>query len=59
MQLKIKVRNPNYQEETRNEEELVLEGMPEGKTTEKSKRERKSVFDLWSEKLKDFLDNAE
>ncbi|MGB5204630.1 MAG: cell division protein FtsA, partial [Eudoraea sp.] len=54
-----KGRNPNYQEETRNEEELVLEGHPEGKTTEKSRRERKSVFDLWSEKLKDFLDNAE
>ena len=54
-----KGRNPIYQEETRNEEELVLEGHPEGRTTEKSRRERKSVFDLWSEKLKDFLDNAE
>jgi cell division protein FtsA len=38
---------------------LVLEGHPEGRTTEKSRGERKSVFDLWSEKLKDFLDNAE
>jgi cell division protein FtsA len=54
-----KGRNPIYQEETRNEEELVLEGHPEGRTTEKSRGERKSVFDLWSEKLKDFLDNAE
>jgi cell division protein FtsA len=30
-------------------------------TTEQPKtlRERKSIFDKWSEKLKDFLDNAE
>ncbi|MGB5226884.1 MAG: cell division protein FtsA, partial [Eudoraea sp.] len=54
-----KGRNPIYQEETRNEEELVLEGHPEGRTIQKVKGERKSVFDLWSEKLKDFLDNAE
>ncbi len=54
-----KGRNPIYQEETRNEEELVLEGHPERRATERSKSERKSVFDIWSEKLKDFLDNAE
>ena len=34
-----KGRNPIYQEETRNEEELVLEGHPEGRTTEKSRGE--------------------
>ncbi|MGB7393567.1 MAG: cell division protein FtsA, partial [Pricia sp.] len=33
------------------EEEQVRNGKP--------KKERKSVFDIWSEKLKDFLDNAE
>ncbi len=54
-----KERNPIYQEETMMEEELVLEGHPERRATERSKNERKSVFDIWSEKLKDFLDNAE
>ena len=54
-----KGRNPIYQEETRNEEELVLEGHPERRATERSKGERQTVFDVWSEKLKDFLDNAE
>ncbi|HMB63230.1 MAG TPA: cell division protein FtsA [Eudoraea sp.] len=43
-----------------NERELVLEGSS-AETASKGtvKRERKSVFDKWSEKLKDFLDNAE
>ncbi|NNE75577.1 MAG: cell division protein FtsA, partial [Pricia sp.] len=43
------------------EEELVLAGHEEGETLNKLKvkKERKSVFDKWSEKLKDFLDNAE
>lgn len=42
------------------EQELVLageEGEMMGATLQK--KERKSVFDKWSEKLKDFLDNAE
>jgi len=42
------------------EEELVMageEGAVENST--KTMNERKSVFDKWSEKLKDFLDNAE
>ena len=42
------------------EEELVMAG--EENTTDKNSaktKERKSVFDKWSEKLKDFLDNAE
>jgi cell division protein FtsA len=42
------------------EEELVMAG-EEGSAENNAKRikERKSVFDKWSEKLKDFLDNAE
>ncbi len=42
------------------EEELVMAG--EENTTDQNSaktKERKSVFDKWSEKLKDFLDNAE
>ena len=54
-----KGKNPIYQEETRSEEELVLEGHPQDRITGRSKGDKKSVFDLWSEKLKDFLDNAE
>jgi cell division protein FtsA len=42
------------------ENEPVLAGHEDdlGATT-KVRQERKSVFDKWSEKLKDFLDNAE
>ncbi|MBT8184148.1 MAG: cell division protein FtsA [Eudoraea sp.] len=40
--------------------EMVLEGVPSERTPQGAvKKERKSVFDKWSEKLKDFLDNAE
>jgi cell division protein FtsA len=42
------------------EQELVMadnDGVKSGRG--KQKKERKSVFDKWSEKLKDFLDNAE
>ncbi len=42
-----------------NESEMVLEGHPRETTQATIKRPRKSVFDKWSEKLKDFLDNAE
>ena len=45
--------------EEEKEREMVLEGHENMNTTSASKRERKSVFDRWSEKLKDFLDNAE
>ena len=45
--------------EEEQEREMVLEGHEKGHTTTAMKRERKSVFDRWSEKLKDFLDNAE
>ena len=42
------------------EEEEVLVGEEHGATTGKAVvKERKSIFDKWSEKLKDFLDNAE
>jgi len=40
------------------EAEMVLEDYAEAKA-EGAKHERKTVFDKWSEKLKDFLDNAE
>ncbi len=42
------------------EEELVMAGEESGaENNAKRTKERKSVFDKWSEKLKDFLDNAE
>ncbi len=41
------------------EKEMVLEGHPEQSSQGTIKRPRKTVFDKWSEKLKDFLDNAE
>ncbi len=45
--------------EEEKEREMVLEGHESMNTTTAIKKERKSVFDRWSEKLKDFLDNAE
>jgi cell division protein FtsA len=45
--------------EEEKEREMVLEGHENMNTTTATKKERKSVFDRWSEKLKDFLDNAE
>ncbi|QBA63435.1 cell division protein FtsA [Muriicola soli] len=45
--------------EEEQEREMVLEGHDEMGTATAAKKERKSVFDRWSEKLKDFLDNAE
>jgi len=50
----------NDGEEAVLEEELVIAG-EEGVAENNAKRlkERKSVFDKWSEKLKEFLDNAE
>ncbi|MEX0290707.1 MAG: cell division protein FtsA [Flavobacteriaceae bacterium] len=47
-------------EKAKKEEEMVLEGVSAEPTSSGTvKKERKSVFDKWSEKLKDFLDNAE
>jgi len=41
-------------------EEMVLAGHEgDSQALSKTRKERKSVFDKWSEKLKDFLDNAE
>ena len=45
--------------DTEMEEEMVLEGHPEGTMEQANGKTRKSVFEKWSEKLKDFLDNAE
>jgi len=44
------------------EDELSYVGQEvedESATATKVKKQRKSVFDKWSEKLKEFLDNAE
>ncbi|NHF60881.1 cell division protein FtsA [Flavobacteriaceae bacterium TP-CH-4] len=55
-----KGRQEPVEERTREEGELVVAGEErERMNTPKPKKERKSVFDKWSEKLKDFLDNAE
>ncbi|MEZ2415360.1 cell division protein FtsA [Muriicola sp. E247] len=45
--------------EEEKEREMVLEGHEEVGASASARKERKSVFDRWSEKLKDFLDNAE
>ncbi|MEM7380828.1 MAG: cell division protein FtsA [Bacteroidota bacterium] len=52
-----KHKQKQLEEEEMPEKELVLEGPVENSNPQK--KERKSVFDKWSEKLKDFLDNAE
>ncbi|NAS14028.1 cell division protein FtsA [Poritiphilus flavus] len=52
-----KHKQKQLEEEELAEKELVLEGPLENSNPQK--KERKSVFDKWSEKLKDFLDNAE
>ena len=60
----VENRNKNraYEEGSSDEEgrEMVFEGTSSDTATQGAvKKERKSVFDKWSEKLKDFLDNAE
>lgn len=45
--------------ENETHEEMVYADQTEKSGTKNSSVERKSVFDKWSEKLKDFLDNAE
>ncbi|WP_411030270.1 cell division protein FtsA [Spongiimicrobium sp. 3-5] len=52
-------KNKALHEEQPMEEEVVFEGQADTATRNTVKKERKSVFDKWSEKLKDFLDNAE
>ncbi|MBT8312118.1 MAG: cell division protein FtsA [Flavobacteriaceae bacterium] len=46
-------------EEAPGDEEMVLEAHGEGTIDQATAKPRKSVFEKWSEKLKDFLDNAE
>ncbi|WP_340200131.1 cell division protein FtsA [Ascidiimonas sp. W6] len=48
------------QQSSHKNEEAVLDTEPqESQTNEAYKKQRKSIFEKWSEKLKDFLDNAE
>jgi cell division protein FtsA len=50
----------DQQEEVQKEEKVLVEQEHVGaEATLTSHKERKSIFDKWSEKLKDFLDNAE
>lgn len=49
----------SFSNASKEKEELVLEEVAERTTEKQPVKERKSVFDVWSEKLKDFLDNAE
>jgi len=46
-------------EENLQPEEVLVSQPVEGNTMQANQKERKSIFDKWSEKLKDFLDNAE
>ncbi len=46
-------------EEASGDEEMVLEAHGEGTIEQATTKPRKTVFEKWSEKLKDFLDNAE
>ncbi|NAS29480.1 cell division protein FtsA [Flavobacteriaceae bacterium R38] len=60
--LKRQHKSPEYNAEEEEKEEIVDESTSSsGDSQVKSapKKERKSIFEKWSEKLKDFLDNAE
>ena len=58
--IKNKAKLKNIQEEIAEEEEFVFsEQEMETATQNRMHKERKSVFDKWSERLKEFLDNAE
>ncbi len=46
-------------EEEHGQEEVLVGQNPNESAANAVQRERKSIFDKWSEKLKDFLDNAE
>jgi len=45
--------------ELESHEEILVAQTDQENTSQVNLRERKSIFDKWSEKLKDFLDNAE
>lgn len=59
--IKNKARIKNIQAEIKEEEEELVFSEQEMETATKNRmrKERKSVFDKWSERLKEFLDNAE
>ena len=52
-------RKPHQEIAAEENQEEVSEAAPAEKAPEKDKAPRKNIFDKWSEKLKDFLDNAE
>ena len=52
-------RKPHQEIAAEEIQEEVSEAAPAEKAPEKDKSPRKNIFDKWSEKLKDFLDNAE
>jgi cell division protein FtsA len=59
VQNKAKVREARQETMDKDEENDFFTGEDNTQTKTALKKERKSIFDKWSEKLKDFLDNAE
>ena len=59
VQNKSKVREARQEEEGKDVDHDVFSGEEHTQTKTALRKERKSIFDKWSEKLKDFLDNAE
>ena len=59
VQNKAKVSEARQEVEDKEDDHGVFTGEEHTQTKTAPKRERKSIFDKWSEKLKDFLDNAE
>ena len=55
--IKTQQKNSNYQEKVAPKNEEAIEIEPPSRPA--FKKERKSIFEKWSDKLKDFLDNAE
>ena len=59
VQNKAKVREARQEAVDKELDREVFSGEDSTQTKTAIKKERKSIFDKWSEKLKDFLDNAE
>ena len=59
VQNKAKVREARQEAVEKEEDNGVFTGEEHIQTKTALKKERKSIFDKWSEKLKEFLDNAE
>ncbi|MEQ8219061.1 MAG: cell division protein FtsA [Arenibacter sp.] len=59
VQNKAKVREARQEAVEKEDDHGVFTGEDHTQTKTALKKERKSIFDKWSEKLKDFLDNAE